>query len=374
MHPATARAHGDRITPAQAGKRCHLCASTKSSWDHPRVGGEKTACVLIVGLGKGSPPHRRGKVAQRWRVLPEHGITPAWAGKSSAARGCGKAHLDHPRMGGEKADIDDDGLHYKGSPPRGRGKGGDIVGGLGCVRITPAWAGKSLFCFTAAVPIQDHPRIGGEKGLGSQVTQLSQGSPPRRRGKEQGAGGRMAAHGITPAWAGKRQTAAMPRTMTRVHPRMGREKTMYFEDKYFCRGSPPRRRGKATAKIHSACDRRITPAWAGKSDKHQRARSWLGDHPRVGGEKPSAPGSHRWYAGSPPRGRGKGRWASCPFFPPGITPAWAGKRLKRSHRSGIFISGPIPFHSVLHRPAGSGSSRAGRDGSPAGQPQNAGPA
>jgi len=52
----------------------------------------------------------------------------------------------------------------------------------------------------------------------------------------------------------------------------------------------------------------------------------------------------------------------------------AGKRLKRSHRSGIFISGPIPFHSVLHRPAGSGGSRAGRDGSPAGQPQNAGPA
>ena len=78
----------------------------------------------------------------------------------------------------------------------------------------------------------------------------------------------MAAHGITPAWAGKRQTAAMPRTMTRVHPRMGREKTMYFEDKYFCRGSPPRRRGKATAKIHSACDRRITPAWAGKSLQH----------------------------------------------------------------------------------------------------------
>ena len=58
----------------------------------------------------------------------------------------------------------------------------------------------------------------------------------------------------------------------------------------------------------------------------------------------------------------------------GITPAWAGKRLKRSHRSGIFISGPIPFHSALHRPAGSDGSQAGRDGSPAGQPQNAGPA
>ena len=224
MHPATARAHGDRITPAQAGK-------------------------------------------------------------SSAARGCGKAHLDHPRMGGEKADIDDDGLHYKGSPPRGRGKGGDIVGGLGCVRITPAWAGKSLFCFTAAVPIQDHPRIGGEKGLGSQVTQLSQGSPPRRRGKDAVVAVVVRGAGITPAWAGKRQTAAMPRTMTRVHPRMGREKTMYFEDKYFCRGSPPRRRGKATAKIHSACDRIITAASAGKRRTPLRRCRLQKDHPRVGGEK-----------------------------------------------------------------------------------------
>ena len=173
MHPATARAHGDRITPAQAGKRCHLCASTKSSWDHPRVGGEKTACVLIVGLGKGSPPHRRGKVAQRWRVLPEHGITPAWAGKSSAARGCGKAHLDHPRMGGEKADIDDDGLHYKGSPPRGRGKGGDIVGGLGCVRITPAWAGKSVQERGCMLSAGDHPRVGGEKSRREQRKPLN---------------------------------------------------------------------------------------------------------------------------------------------------------------------------------------------------------
>ena len=152
----------------------------------------------------GSPPHRRGKVAQRWRVLPEHGITPAWAGKSSAARGCGKAHLDHPRMGGEKADIDDDGLHYKGSPPRGRGKGGDIVGGLGCVRITPAWAGKSLFCFTAAVPIQDHPRTGGERSGMKGMKSWKLGSPPHRRGKGIQADGAGAWAGITPAWAGKR--------------------------------------------------------------------------------------------------------------------------------------------------------------------------
>ena len=38
------------ITPAQAGKRCYLCASTKSSWDHPRVGGEKKAKTKLHAL------------------------------------------------------------------------------------------------------------------------------------------------------------------------------------------------------------------------------------------------------------------------------------------------------------------------------------
>ena len=68
-------------------------------------------------------------------------------------------------MGGEKVAFVLMLGGFVGSPPRRRGKGGYVVGGLGCVRITPAWAGKSLFCFTAAVPIQDHPRTCGEKNI-----------------------------------------------------------------------------------------------------------------------------------------------------------------------------------------------------------------
>ena len=49
------------ITPAQAGKRCYLCASTKSSWDHPRVGGEKFVYKNKTADQVGSPPHGRGK-------------------------------------------------------------------------------------------------------------------------------------------------------------------------------------------------------------------------------------------------------------------------------------------------------------------------
>ena len=70
--------------------------------------------------------------------------------------------------------------------------------------ITPACAGKSLFCFTAAVPIQDHPRVCGEKGQAPEDFKAYKGSPPRMRGK--GIVHVLVPEplGITPAYAGKR--------------------------------------------------------------------------------------------------------------------------------------------------------------------------
>lgn len=158
------------------------------------------------------------------------------------------------------------------------------------------------------------------------------------------------------------------------HPRAGGEKPSM--SMWFCRGSgsPPHRRGKEVSSSEDAKKLRITPAWAGKSLLLLALSHGFRDHPRVGGEKVYITRRPPVTLGSPPRGRGKVDTADWAERLARITPAWAGKRLKRFHRSGIFISGPIPFHSVLHRPAGSGSSRAGRDGSPAGQPQNAGPA
>ena len=221
---------------------------------------------------------------------------------------------------------------------------------------------------------RDHPRACGEKNKELEGVWLPMESPPRGRGKAFSVLRRQFRFRITPAWAGKRQTATMPRTMTRDHPRVGGEKLWVCCYDVVPRGSPPRGRGKEIVDITEWPTNRITPAWAGKSNAAVLDTSSTEDHPRMGGEKCIESGEDVLVSGSPPHGRGK----DVPFIGtlavPGITPAWAGKRLKRSHRSGIFISGPIPFHSVLHRPAGSGGSRAGRDGSPAGQPQNAGPA
>ena len=180
--------------------------------------------------------------------------------------------------------------------------------------------------------------------------------------------------GITPAWAGKSSCTTPSVPTPWDHPRVGGEKAFLFSRGAPPWGSPPRGRGKDAVLVAALLHDRITPAWAGKRRCTARREPASRDHPRVGGEKLPSIISCIVQPGSPPRGRGKGLFSTIPGGCPGITPAWAGKRLKRSHRSGIFISGPIPFHSVLHRPAGSGGSRAGRDGSPAGQPQNTGPA
>ena len=216
--------------------------------------------------------------------------------------------------------------------------------------------------------------MGGEKLLSEWGQGWPLGSPPRGRGKVIAHLHKHVLPGITPAWAGKSCIALRRSVRCGDHPRVGGEKHGTRRNNQIHKGSPPRGRGKDQSSCNFGLALGITPAWAGKSYKCPVGLLPTWDHPRVGGEKNVEMLKTMLKMGSPPRGRGKGNLPPPASNGMGITPAWAGKRLKRSHRSGIFISGPIPFHSVLHRPAGSGGSRAGRDGSPAGQPQNTGPA
>ena len=52
-------------------------------------------------------------------------------------------------------------------------------------------------------------------------------------------------------------------------------------------GSPPPMRGKGGVKVLSATERRITPAYAGKSQQFPDRFRFLVDHPRLCGEKAS---------------------------------------------------------------------------------------
>ena len=70
--------------------------------------------------------------------MAAHGITPAWAGKSRMSRYASTSARDHPRVGGEKLAMILVACTMLGSPPRGRGK--DAVGFSEVIlhRITPA--------------------------------------------------------------------------------------------------------------------------------------------------------------------------------------------------------------------------------------------
>ena len=90
-------------------------------------------------------------------------------------------------------------------------------------------------------------------------------------------------------------------------------------------GSPPRVRGKPCSARISWSSRRITPACAGKTSAYSSIRAVCGDHPRVCGENDGG-GKHRSReVGSPPRVRGKRQEKPVIIHHLRITPACAGK-------------------------------------------------
>ena len=73
------------------------------------------------------------------------------------------------------------------------------------------------------------------------------------------------------------------------------------------------------------------------------------DHPRVCGEKRCVYNVYKLMVGSPPRVRGKDSGDPEQAGTTGITPACAGKRLKKAHKIKDFDPVPIRFHLVFRR-------------------------
>ena len=105
----------------------------------------------------------RGKDTPIGETGAMSGITPAYAGKSMVTFLLNLASEDHPSVCGEKKVMRGAKDKRMGSPPRMRGKGSGEI--LVCkeLRITPAYAGKSLFFAQTYCLRRDHPRICGEK-------------------------------------------------------------------------------------------------------------------------------------------------------------------------------------------------------------------
>ena len=154
------------------------------------------------------------------------GITPAYAGKRRSVTWGTVDGRDHPRVCGEKMERFTGIDRPAGSPPRMRGKGSPSGSGGGRCGITPAYAGKSHAQYPAVFLCWDHPRVCGEKHVSMISSKSAQGSPPRMRGKGDTAQQCSKHFGITPAYAGKRDSLQNEIPYFWDHPRVCGEKRM----------------------------------------------------------------------------------------------------------------------------------------------------
>ena len=192
-------------------------------------------------------------------------ITPADAGKTGFALKNIFADWDHPRGCGENLLPTPSASLYTGSPPRMRGKpqGAGIIPLM--LRITPADAGKTRG-YTYSLPqLQDHPRGCGENQEEERSMKMKRGSPPRMRGKRDFIHFRTDSTGITPADAGKTEPTDGHILRKQDHPRGCGENADPAKAVRFATGSPPRMRGKQLARAGGGCCYGITPADAGKT-------------------------------------------------------------------------------------------------------------
>ena len=237
-----------------------------------------------------SPPRVRGKVCHTMAEAKGLGITPAYAGKRCRPPHQAPAVWDHPRVCGEKWQNRVNQLLVRGSPPRMRGKGRRNHPVIFVDGITPAYAGKSHPLFIQQRASRDHPRVCGEKPQPATHSAAPPGSPPRMRGKDEQTTGKNENARITPAYAGKRSQGVAALQLGWDHPRVCGEKPHLTPAIDRSKGSPPRMRGKVAPMRPRIAPPGITPAYAGKRLQNDKGNIYGRDHPRVCGEKRTTAG------------------------------------------------------------------------------------
>ena len=130
--------------PADTRMHDRPARPTAFCWNqkYPRICGEKSPASEVTSGGWGLPPHMRGKVPSAAVLAVSIGITPAYAGKSTAFWSHILQHKDHPRICREKGCVTFWFRNHSGSPPHMQGKGLRDVLVPKPLGITPAYAGK----------------------------------------------------------------------------------------------------------------------------------------------------------------------------------------------------------------------------------------
>ena len=176
-----------------------------------------------------------------------------------------------------------------------------------CPRLIPARAGKTLATTNNTLPVEAHPRAGGENLQDIFDLVSAAGSSPRGRGKPVGIDTCQRVPGLIPARAGKTLPCWVPLCSYSAHPRAGGENARIAHQPYSRNGSSPRGRGKLGEGQGQHGQTGLIPARAGKTSSCCARGRALPAHPRAGGENIKAAVSVVVEWGSSPRGRGKHR-------------------------------------------------------------------
>ena len=314
-----------RFIPAWAGNAAPIHGAPIMSTVHPRVGGERVNIQPAARSDTGSSPRGRGTRLLAGAERPVVRFIPAWAGNAPCGRPVRRGGAVHPRVGGERVGRDD------------RDHAPD--------RFIPAWAGNAPAPTTPRPRSTVHPRVGGERCLSSAAASTTAGSSPRGRGTLAHRRARRADPRFIPAWAGNAKAFhATPDSLAGSSPR-GRGTLFRFEGRsrvsrfipawagnarpsalvpFVACGSSPRGRGTRPAGRPRHHHSRFIPAWAGNARPAPSSPGPPSVHPRVGGER-SRNASPPWEnAGSSPRGRGTQRHPAGGAECRRFIPAWAG--------------------------------------------------
>ena len=156
------------------------------------------------------------------------------------------------------------------------------------------------------------------------------GSPPLARGEVYARARVRATTGITPACAGRSRTFVRAFCRRQDHPRLRGEKNFAKYAFNALLGSPPLARGEDRMLETKDAAARITPACAGRSMKKARPARAGWDHPRLRGEKWPLDRIVHAEVGSPPLARGEAAQAGQSTNAYRITPACAGRSVSRN--------------------------------------------
>ena len=272
-----------------------------------------------------SPPRGRGRHDRRRPLDSPVRLTPAWAGKTVRMPCQAITASTHPRVGGED-DVHSAALGFDlDSPPRGRGRHCPVILQMADSRLTPAWAGKTVIITLRLWSLSTHPRVGGEDDWPCTAVATDDDSPPRGRGRPWWRPRASIGGRLTPAWAGKTMIVGVHSMTRSTHPRVGGEDTRRHPATSWTGDSPPRGRGRRSDRAHVDGAGRLTPAWAGKTRGPLGVHQRRATHPRVGGEDRHHRPVLAPRLDSPPRGRGRRRGGLRRPGPRRLTPAWAGK-------------------------------------------------